>query len=196
VRQTKSALAIIVNVANIDPASVRVQFHTHRVCVAFHSIGSGASYACDLVLNSESASGASGFSEQLSTYDVAGQNMALVCTKLVPGFWHTQGEGSSEERIQSIAEDESKGDSMHTEAGALISAQPYTYTTPMHTTPTTHTTPGEAEAEAVVNTDRAAVNTSKTADAAVAKAHKIMQSYEKTIQIMKFDNNDALFELD
>jgi len=162
-RQTKAALAVIVQVPNIDPTSVRIEFKPHRVSVAFQSSGASQSYACDLVLSADCCPG--GLSAQLCTYDVAAQNMALVLTKQVPGYWHT----TQEER-----QDESKNvDLDSTEAGALVSAQPYT----------------NSVVRAVVKDSRDKVS----ADAAVAKA---LQSYEKTIKIMQFDNNDALFELD
>ena len=200
-RQTKSALAIIVEVPNIDKASLRVEFENHSVHVSFRAFADvpvegstltstttvgAVQYGAVLQLRQEDCPG--GLDISLCRFDAQKQNLAIVLTKAQSQFWHCSSNAdnsSTENRDAVLADGESKsGDATSDETRHLLRVIPISGASA--------TTAASTEA---LPPPPAPVLTQKS-NAANAEVAKALKSLESTIQVMQFSSSDALFELD
>ena len=207
-RQTKSALAIIVEVPNIDKASLRVEFETHSVSVSFRAFADvpvegstltstttvgAVQYGAVLQLRQEDSPG--GLDISLCRFDAQKQNLAIVLTKAQAQFWHcssTADNSSTENREAVLADGESKsGDATSDETRRLLRVMPISGGLTLSTDASATT----ASSTETLPPPPAPVPTQK-ANAANAEVAKALKSLESTIQVMQFSSSDALFELD
>jgi len=193
-RQTKPALALIVEVPHIDKASLRVEFESHSVRVSFRAFAdvpvegaetsSVGAVLYGSVLQLREADCPGGLDASLCRFDAQKQNLAIVLTKALPQFWHS----SAEKREAVAAAGESKsGDVTSDETRSLFTTIPFTSQTAQKSTPSTGSLPPPPAA---------AQKQAAPASAANAEAEKALKSLESTIQAMQFSSSDALFELD
>lgn len=184
-RQTKQALAVIIEVSHIDKASVQIDFQAYSVSVSFRAFadatgGKGVStvqYGCVLQLNC--ADCPAGLDASLCRFDAADHNMALVLTKALPGYWHNS-KTSKTNSAGSAAGESKAGDFASEEAHGLLEVLPFT-------------APPEA---AVSQTNAPSPTQSAAASLANAEANKALKALESSIQSLQFSSSDALFELD
>lgn len=90
-RQTKQAIAVLVQVPSIDAASVHVEFAPHQLRVSFRAVGPdgllpGLHYGMTLDISPQSTC-LVGFDPDQCKYDVACHNMAIVLVKSMPAYW-------------------------------------------------------------------------------------------------------------
>ncbi len=203
-RQTKSALAIIVEVPNIDKTSLRVEFETHSVHISFRAFadvpveGSTSSSATavgavqyDAVLQLRQEDCPGGLDISLCRFDAQKQNLAIVLTKAQAQFWHcsnSTSNSSTENRDAVSADGESKsGDATSEETRRLLRVVPVSGERSLSTNASATTTEILPPPPPV---------SSQKANAANAEVAKALKSLESTIQVMQFSSSDALFELD
>jgi hypothetical protein len=193
-RQTKPALALIVEVPNIDKASLRVEFEPHLVRVTFRAFadvpveGSGASsigaiqYGSVLRLRENECPG--GLDVSLCRYDAQKKNLAIVLTKAQAKYWHSSAE--KRDAAAKVAAGESKsGDVTSDEARSLFQVEPVVSVV----TAADGLPPPPPQAATV--TPAAESSIANNADTT-----KALKALESTIQAMQFSSSDALFELD
>lgn len=193
-RQTKPALALIVEVPNIDKASLSVEFGAYSVRVSFKAFadipveGSASTsvgavlYGAILQLRELDCPG--GLDASLCRFDAQKQNLAIVLTKAQAQFWHS----SADQREAVVSAGESKsGDITSDETRSLFQVVPYVPTTAAKTF---------EPVEALSPPPAAIHNVAAQTSSANAEAAKALKALESSIQAMQFSSSDALFELD
>lgn len=198
-RQTKHALAVIVQVPRIDPTSVQVVFLPHAVHVAFRAfldvtaeqegggIGGGiASRQYGAVFSlPEGDACAGGLDVSRCRYDAATHNMALVLTKQLPKYW-SAGAGAG------LTTTESKSGELDEDAMKLLTPSAYIQPPETHgrSARSSDTMTKEVPTPPPVSVPHLPT---KAVDPEEAKATKALES---AMQALQFSSSDALFELD
>ena len=176
-RQTKQALAVIVQVPHIDPTSVRVTFLEYAIHVAFRAFADATAaasenklravqYGAVLRLPTDLCPG--GLDVAQCRHDTASQNMALVLTKRLPQYW-TRSIDKTDAQI------ETKSGFSDEDAQNLLQVEVYVQP--------------PAPAMEVATSVRASKveNTEQT---------KTVKALENAMQSLQFSSSEALFELD
>jgi HSP20 family molecular chaperone IbpA len=185
-RQTKHALAMIVQVPSIDTNSVQVTFLPYAVHVAFRAFVDGDApgkiesqqYGAVFTLSETQCAG--GLDVSRCRYDAANHNMALVLTKQVPQYWSA---GAAEGAAHTTTE--SKSGELDEDAMRLLKPTPYAQPPSSAKAAATPTTAAEASPKPVAPTK-------------VAKPEEVraVKALENAMQALQFSSADALFELD
>jgi hypothetical protein len=194
-RQTKPSVAVIVEVANIDPSSVKVAFHTHAVHItfrAFEDLDAAAETKIGrklygAVLRVIDAACPGGFDTSRCKFDVAEKNMAVVLTKLLPAYWSGAG-------AEAAAQGESKSGEADQSASGLLQVLPYTEPPAAVATSTPAPTVGKAASGTSESAQKA--KTPEPAKSVKAEDAKAVKALESAMQALQFSSSDALFELD
>ena len=175
-RQTKQALAVIVQVPHIDPTSVRVTFLECAIHVAFRAFADATAasenklravqYGAVLRLPTDLCPG--GLDVAQCRHDTASQNMALVLTKRLPQYW-------ARSTDKTDAQIETKSGFSDEDAQNLLQVEVYVQP--------------PAPAVEVATSVRASKveNTEQT---------KTVKDLENAMQSLQFSSSEALFELD
>lgn len=179
-RQTKHAVAVVVQVPSIDLNSVEVSFQPFAVHVAFRAFVDGdapgkvESRQYGAVFSLPETQCAPGLDVPRCRYDVANQNMAIVLTKQVPRYWS----GAT----VAATTTESKSGELDEDAMSLLLVAKYVR-------------PAADNANSSVPESSSAVKPTqtKTGDPEEAKTVKALES---AMQALQFSSADALFELD
>jgi HSP20 family molecular chaperone IbpA len=185
-RQTKHALAMIVQVPSIDTNSVQVTFLPYAVHVAFRAFVDGDApgkiesqqYGAVFTLSETQCAG--GLDVSRCRYDAANHNMALVLTKQVAQYWSA---GAAEGAAHTTTE--SKSGELDEDAMRLLKPTPYAQPPSSAKAAATPTTAAEASPKPVAPTK-------------VAKPEEVraVKALENAMQALQFSSADALFELD
>jgi hypothetical protein len=185
-RQTKHALAMIVQVPSIDTNSVQVTFLPYAVHVAFRAFVDGDApgkiesqqYGAVFTLSETQCAG--GLDVSRCRYDAANRNMALVLTKQVAQYWSA---GAAEGAAHTTTE--SKSGELDEDAMRLLKPTPYAQPPSSAKAAATPTTAAEASPKPVAPTK-------------VAKPEEVraVKALENAMQALQFSSADALFELD
>lgn len=201
-RQTKTALALIVEVPNIDKASLRVEFESHSVRVSFRAfadvpVENGAvpstttvgavQYGAELHLRQEDCPG--GLDVSLCRFDAQKQNLAVVLTKAQAQFWHCSSPSTGTAESMRAEGESKSGDATSDEARRLLRVVAISTERASNTS---SSVPSAGSADALPPPPQS----TQKANAANAEVAKALKSLESTIQVMQFSSSDALFELD
>lgn len=192
-RQTKQALAVIVEVPHIDKSSVAVHFQTYSVSVnfrAFVDVSNGTTnidtvqYGSVLRLSPTDCAG--GLDVAMCRFDVADHNMAVVLTKALPAYWHNSSSAAAADKAfaDSSASESKSGDFSSREARGLLEMLPF------------EAPAGASSVSAKGSCSLSAAQKSDTSSLTKADADATLKSLRNHIQSLQFSSSDALFELD